>query len=177
MGAAYLPSLAVYRNGVDLMLELRARPSDVEDDELLGEALHGHARGQDKGLLLGVEFSDGRRASTLGGHVGPPDDPAVPTLVPGGGGGGMASASGTIFLSPLPPPGEVTLVVAWPHRAVPETTFALPTDEILAAASRVRELWPWEPERRSPRRSQPRPAVAEGGWFAATLQDSSDPDA
>ena len=49
---------------------------------------------------------------------------------------------------------------------IEETVTVLDADEILAAAGRVRELWPWEPERHEPRRPRS-PVLPDGSWFMA----------
>jgi hypothetical protein len=162
--AVYVSGLRVFGNGVDFALELRARRREADRHGELHEVLHGRRRSQ---LLVGVEFSDGRRCSNVGLRLleAHGDEP---TLWPGGGGGGGRTADLSLFLSPLPPPGELRLVTAWPGQGIPDTVTLLPTEEILDAADRVTELWPWEPEVHEATPPE-RPEVPDDSWFAVSL--------
>jgi len=159
----YLAGMRVYSTGVEFDLEARLRPgAQVGDAARLYEMLtdfYGSHGVQDERLLVGVEFADGRRGANLDGVA----DRGV-SLRPSGSSGGGRSAQATYFLSPLPPPGEVRIVCALPGAGIDETVTVLDAEEILAAAARVRELWPWEPERHEPRRPRP-PAMPDGSWF------------
>lgn len=163
--AVFVSGLRVFSNGVDFTVEVRARGRTGGGRRTLSDALHGNG---DTQLLLGVEFSDGRRCSNVGLRL---MDAAgdEPTLWPGGGGGGGRSARSSLFLSPLPPPGELRMVCAWPSQGIEDSTVLLPTDQILEAAGRVTELWPWEPEEHE---HEPRslPDVPDDSWFAADLR-------
>ncbi|MDU0315520.1 hypothetical protein RKE38_17615 [Phycicoccus sp. M110.8] len=150
-----LATAQVYRNGVDLEIDIRAR-ENIGSNGFIGED-----------VLVGVEFSDGRRATNLPmvhGRTPPSSDDAV--LAMGGGGGGQRSASMRLFLTPLPSPGELKLFCASPRRNVQEAATLLDADAIRVASSRARELWPWEPygEYQPPDPPPPPP----GGWFEAT---------
>jgi hypothetical protein len=160
--AVFVSGLRVFSNGVELTVEVRARTTPADDRYGLSEALHGH---RDAQLLLGVEFADGRRCSTIDWDLmsGPP---GTPRLWPGGGSGGQRSADASYFLSPLPPPGELRLVCAWPEAGIEDTVTPLPTQQILDAAARVVELWPWEPEIHEESYEPPAPRVPEHSWFA-----------
>lgn len=162
----FMSGARVFSNGVDLTLEVRLRQVDASGRHVLGAAVHGHGPGSGDRLLFGVEFADGRRASTLGRDLRPPteDTEDEPRLWPGGGGGGSRSMQLQLFLSPLPPPGDFTVVCAWPDRDLPETTTVLSADQLLEAASRVRVLWPWEPEQQFGR-PEPPPRLPRGSWF------------
>lgn len=163
--AVFVSGLRVFSNGLDFSVEVRARQSTGRDGRDLSEALHDDRAGA---LLLGVEFSDGRRCSNYGMHLSPTED-GQPTLWPGGGSSGGRSADTSLFLSPLPPPGALRLVCAWPSQDIADSSVLLPTDQILEGASRVTELWPWEPEVHEPRvRSVPE--VPEDSWFFSEVR-------
>jgi len=67
---------------------------------------HGRRASQ---LLIGVELSDGRRASNLGGrNVG--EDPSGHVFHAAGGGGGQLSVDQSWWLSPVPTEGPVRFV-------------------------------------------------------------------
>lgn len=174
--AVFISSLRAYRTGVDFTLEIRVRNADVEGHahDLLA-SLYGDHGGDN--LLFGVEFSDGRSCALPGhGHhqrdAG--DEDTAPQLWTGGGSGGTRSADMDLFLSPLPPAGELRFVCAWPCRGIPETTTVIPAEQIQHAATHAKELWPWEPEP-EPSATRRSPAVPEGGWFAAHLDHDPNP--
>jgi hypothetical protein len=174
----FVGALSVYRNGIELAVEVRSRGDQVTEEDLLLDALHGHRSSANR-LLLGVEFADGRRATNVGlGSSGGPGRPDGPDGVSGvqlwstGGEGSAHDASATFFLSPLPPPGELRLYCAWPAAGVEETVTVVDADEILRAAARARELWPRVPARAEPREPR-RPDLPEGGWFAG-LADAAE---
>jgi hypothetical protein len=167
--------MLAFRNGVEFTLQARARTirSDDSETDWLYEGVNGHGDQADR-LLLGFEFADGRRCTNLRGQHGcAPNRQDQPHLSTGGGGGGDGSAEFEYFLSPLPPPGDLRIVCAWPERGIAETITVLSTEDILQAASRARELWPWEP-REVGRKATP-PPLPEGGWFAQLAAEVEDP--
>jgi hypothetical protein len=162
--AVFISGLRAFSNGVELSLEVRARHTSTDErGGMFG--LYGHA-GPGDPLLLGIELSDGRRCTNLDRIDLDDSDPAErPMLTPGGGSSTDRSADLTLFLSPLPPPGELRVVCAWPKRGLAETITVLSADDILEAARRARVLWPWEPES-EPVWSVKPPEVPKRGWFA-----------
>ncbi len=160
----YISGLRAFSNGVELPLEVRARHTSTDErGDVFG--LHGHA-GPGDPLLIGVELSDGRRCTNVDPFDLDDSDPAErPMLTPIGGSSTDRSADFTLFLSPLPPPGDLRVVCAWPKRGLAETITLLSADDILEAAQRARVLWPWEREP-EPVWSVKPPEVPKGGWFA-----------
>jgi hypothetical protein len=119
-------------------------------------------------LLLGLEYSNGHRASTLQDMrmLGPG---AVAggqqlVLVQQGGGGGEQSVDQTYWVSPLPPQGPVTFVLSWPAFGIPESRTVLDGAAIRVAADRSQLLWPPQPATESPQ--PPSPPRPSSGWFA-----------
>jgi len=162
----FIAGARVFSNGVDFTLEVRARHATTGGrGDMLG-GVHGDGDPSDR-LLLGFEFSDRRRCTNIGAPFSPDshDSAERPLLTPGGGSGGTRSSDISLFLSPLPPPGDLRIVCAWPKFGLPEKITVLSTDAILEAAHRVRVLWLWEPEPEPVWGANP-PAVPEGGWFA-----------
>jgi hypothetical protein len=161
----FISGARVFSNGVDFTLEVRARYATTDGRGGMLGGVHGDGDPSDR-LLLGFEFSDRRRCTNIGAPFLPDfqDSAERPALTPGGGTGGTRSSDISMFLSPLPPPGDLRVVCAWPKFGLQEKTTVLSADAILEAARSVRVLWPWEPE--------PEivwgvpPAVPEGGWFA-----------
>lgn len=159
-----LSAVEVYRNGVDLRVDVRTR-GDVAASAAVGGFIGDE-------VLVGVEYADGRRATNL--PMGPPPAVASPTeaqLATSGGSGGQRAADMRLYLTPLPPPGALTIVCAWPQRGIQEQVTVIAAEPLRDAASRVRELWPWEHYRE---RQQAEPLVVPpGGWFEETRRRAS----
>jgi len=119
-------------------------------------------------LLLGIEYPDGRRASTRTDMrmrgPGAMTDREQLVLVQQGGGGGAHSVDQSYWVAPLPPDGPVTVVLAWPGFGMPESRTTLDGAAILAAASHSQRLWPPQPATESP--EPPPVARPSSGWFA-----------
>jgi hypothetical protein len=119
-------------------------------------------------LLLGLEYANGHRASTLQdmrmrGPGAVADDRQL-VLVQQGGGGGGASVDQSYWASPLPPDGPVTFVLAWPAFGMPESRTVLDSAAIRAAADHSQLLWPPQPAMQPPQ--PPSPPRPSSGWFA-----------
>jgi hypothetical protein len=102
-------------------------------------------------LLFGVEFPDGSKAST--GATQMParlDDPSVQPTPPvlylqnlgGGGGDDDLGASGTLWLWPLPPAGDLRLVAQWTDMGIGETAITLDGGQLREAAAAAQKYWP-----------------------------------
>src|SRR5262249_53480655 len=130
----------------------RARPELVGGNLFM--LISSHARPGvevplDQRLLLGVEYADGRRASTLrdmrmrGPAATAGDEQLV--LVQHGGGGGDRTVDSNYWVSPLPPDGPVTFVLAWAAFGMPESRTVLDGATIRSAAEGSLLLWPPQP--------------------------------
>ena len=97
-------------------------------------------------LRVGVRFADGTTLTNLGRRWPPfpvgGGEPPGPLLVPQGGGGGGRRYDQDYWVWPLPPPGPLTFVCAWPARDVPESRAELDAALVLTAAGRAVYLWP-----------------------------------
>ena len=107
---------------------------DPLDDEPLPDAV----------LRFGVQFADGRKVTNLDMYPFVPEDlPAdQPVLVEGGGVGSEGGRLGggafwdlELVVQPLPPPGPLTFVCAWPARSIPEVRAEIDAGLILGAAA------------------------------------------
>ncbi|SEP33043.1 hypothetical protein [Amycolatopsis saalfeldensis] len=98
-------------------------------------------------LLIGVLYSDGRRASSETISVPSASEPDQPVLRAQGGGGSQFHLDHQVFVWPLPQDGPLTLVVQWLDRGIKETHTALDGAAIRAAAHEAGELWPGLPKR------------------------------
>jgi hypothetical protein len=162
--AVALIELQVYTTGVAFTLVIRMRPSSqLRGGRGLNELIWGHGPGPGS-FLLGVELSDGRRASGM-----PiPDRDSDLVFHPGGGSGGEASVEQTWWLSPLPPDGPLRFVVRCPELGLGETMTELDGSAVRRAAEGVVTLWPWEPPPEHRRAEPPPPDVPPDSWFAGT---------
>ncbi|MFS8478981.1 MAG: hypothetical protein FWJ93_08520 [Micromonosporaceae bacterium] len=119
-------------------------------------------------LLLGLEYANGHRTSTLDDWrvLGPGAATSGQQLILAshGGGGSERSVDQTYWVSPLPPEGQVTFVLSWPAFGMPESRAVVDGAAIRAAAERSQVLWPPQSD---PEPSAPLPpARPSSGWFA-----------
>lgn len=157
----YLSGVRVFRTVLEFQVTALARHSGTGRD--LGRGLFGHGAQEDR-LLIGVEYADGRTGSNVGRGGDEELRPTTPVLLPGGGGGGDRSADTRYYLSPLPPPGPLRIIAAWPGRGLAETVTEIAADPFVEAAEHVRILWDLEPDE-PPARPQ-LPPLPPDSWFA-----------
>lgn len=95
-------------------------------------------------LRFGLLLADGRKVVTqdLGGMKPFLSRPDRPLLRPRSGGGNGKVVSAQMWLWPLPPPGPLEFVCAWPDEGIEETRVRIDAGPVLAAAARAIELWP-----------------------------------
>ena len=100
-------------------------------------------------LRFGVEFSDGRKATSIdmAAFAATPneDEPQGPFLTPGGGGGSDDYSETSFWLWPLPPPGQLAFAVEWPAEGIAQTRHDLEAEPLIEAAGRAEALWPPTP--------------------------------
>ena len=140
--------IQVYPAGFSFTLSLRLRnlsvreeqrlpylfdSTDPEDDPLAGDFLR-----------FGVQFADGRKATTLEHPPSNPEGqaPDRPVLREHGGGGGGAAWDMEYWLWPLPPAGPFAFVCEWPGRGIAESRAEIDAQLILEAAESAVILWP-----------------------------------
>ena len=139
-----------------LVVQLRERGREARR-RVVTELDVTHGRGQlalslpAGGLRWGVEYSDGRRVTSVDDyspHEASPDEwdpdwlPDRPVLRglgrPTSWGGAW---SRDVWLWPLPPPGPLRLVCAWPDRGIAETGTTVDAGPIRQAAAQAVPLW------------------------------------
>jgi hypothetical protein len=158
--AVWIPALTVYPDGFEFEVEIRHRLDDEQFEHPFFMAHHPRHRRRAAGeelpaelLRLGVEFSDGRKATNLGGPYWlrpeePDAEPEGPLLQPaGGGGGGGGRWRHGFYVWPLPPAGPLTFVCEWPAAAIELTRSEIKTDSLHAAATKAIVLWDDDPGR------------------------------
>jgi hypothetical protein len=153
--AVGLTDVRGYPNGFMFMLRLRWGPAadpheDVpwpfptlgSPDPLDGEPFPGEL------LRFGMQFADGRRVTNMDHYPFIPEDLVAeqPVLVEagiGGEGGRLgrgASWDLELAVQPLPPPGPLAFVCAWPGRGVPESRVEIDARLILDAFPELSHL-------------------------------------
>ena len=155
--AVALVGATAYSTGVALTLAVRSRRRATEDVDAFHDDPFGFPFGHPLGrrhqsgelppeiLRFGVQFSDGRKATTVGGMVPWAGDaeeaPAGPVLHQGGGGGGNGDYESEFWLWPLPPPGSVTFAVEWPAREIELTKHEVDASAFIEASKQSEALW------------------------------------
>jgi hypothetical protein len=175
--AVCIAGMHAYTTGLSFRLAVRLRQMPTGLHHRIFEMVSGHGPGtpaEDR-LLLGVEYADGRTASNIAGvdwfaRDELSDDQLV--LAPGGGGGGGLSYDQRFWLSPLPPPGPVTLVCAWPALGLAEAAAEVEGQTLLDAAARALVLWPPSTRSLEPE-AAPEPPNVPKGWFSRQQRRSS----
>lgn len=126
---------------------VRRRDESQRDWQSLQNGYFSPDRYAIESLRLGVELADGTRLGT-GAEFPPPyreSEPDGPVLVNHGGGGGGGpdrwDLTTTLWLWPLPPEGELSLVAEWRSRGIPESRVLLDATAIRSAAAGVQPLW------------------------------------
>ncbi len=159
--AVVLGEVEVYSTGVRFTVATLLRRADVAWDPATE-----WDRFED--LLLGVQLPDGRRIVGEPRHGGFPAGGGHYALVAQGGGGGRR-ADGRWMLTPLPPPGDLVVLVAHPTAGLEEARVVVPAAAMAAAREAVVTLWPWEPDAEPAGWAPRQRPVPEGGWFAQAL--------
>jgi len=172
--AVALTGALAFTTGLEFRIAVRSRTRQ-QPGGLIHDIAGHHQPGpaQRGGLLLGFEFADGATVTNFGAWPGPPGqgsvDEGAPTLAPGGGGGSDHAADHDLFLAPVPPPGELVVVCAWPALDLPETRTVLNGTLAADAAQRAIVLWPEPDDEPSLPVDTPPPDVPTGGWFARVI--------
>jgi hypothetical protein len=154
-----------YTTGVSLTVSVRRRESlaanDFEDvDEFYDDPFEppfGHPGRRRRRvrelapeiLRFGLQFSDGRKATTTGELFPWVDlddtderEPTGPVLMSGGGGGGNREWEAEFWLWPVPPPGPLAFVIEWPSEKIELTKREVDAALFIEASRSSEELWP-----------------------------------
>jgi hypothetical protein len=149
--AIWISAVTVYPEGFVFDIEIRHRLGRHLIDPLDFRGSRPRTEELDPELLrIGIAFSDGRKATTLGpGRPHPytmreaPDaEPEGPILsVSGGSGGGGGHWQQGFWVWPLPPEGPLAFVCEWPAAGIPETRNEIDSALVRDAASDAFPLW------------------------------------
>ncbi len=125
--------------GVEIVAKWRhtGRPEAVRN------GFYSDSRPDPDALRFEIHFADGRVAGggSRDGHPADPN-PGLPRLSPQHGAGTNREWVQRMWVWPLPPPGAMTLVCAWPAMEIQETKAVVDAGAILTAAAGATALWP-----------------------------------
>jgi hypothetical protein len=134
-----------YPNGFEFKLVVRSRGNWDELDDFDPLVLRRRGRGPDippELLRLGIEFSDGSKATNLQELWGDPSrQPPSPVLLPGRGGGGAGTWESEFWVWPLPPEGPLAFVCEWPAREIALSRLEIDAALVREAAAQAEILW------------------------------------
>jgi hypothetical protein len=156
--AVYVGRCSAYETGFELDVRvLVARETGELDPSLNGPYHRGRGDNYDEMLRFGVQFSDGSKATNVGGRGYAGEEPEGPVLWGMGGGGGGGRWRQDFWVWPLPPAGPLVFVCEWPAAGIPLTRAEVDAQLLLDASTRARALFP---DQASSRRSAAPPPVS-----------------
>jgi hypothetical protein len=154
--AVVLLDAEVFADGCYFRIEWKLRRGDKNDveweqisEQFMG-GRWGRAERQSGSILrFGVELSDGQRLIDVEGRLPWDNDNAEPVVGHSlrfreeGGHGGEETLThhGGLWLWPLPPEGNLTIVSEWAAFDIPQNTFQVDATALRAAAALARPLW------------------------------------
>jgi hypothetical protein len=152
--AVYVDYLDAYPEGFELEIRAStsvayhdlAREGDESGPDPFGR--HWPMAGERRDMLpaqllrVGVQFADGRTATSIGGHDRPVGGPMMDALRGGGSGGrGESRFHQGYWVSPPPPPGPVAVLCEWPAVEIPVVRQEIDARLILDAAEKARAIF------------------------------------
>ena len=140
--AMALDGVVVYSTGFGFSLAGRLRRRSGETDANMAHRVIRPPRAGTRQLLVGVRFSDGRRATGDLFLDDRDDTPAGPVLLALGGRSGGRTFDVQYWVWPLPPEGPLTIVCRWEEEGIDETRVEVDAAPILRAAAGGELLWP-----------------------------------
>ena len=136
-------NVVAFSTGFSFRLALRRRHPDRNERRIFEDFNNGVASSD--GLRFGVQYADGRKATTLGQRFAErPDETTSLVLFRGSSGGSGRSYDMNWWVWPLPPPGPVAFVCEWSAESIPLTRSEVEGELILDAARCAVVLWPGE---------------------------------
>lgn len=179
--AVCVSRLAAYPTGFEFDLVVMVVPGQREfdlDPLMLRRQLLAHRRGEQQEippelLRVGVQFSDGSKATNTGGYGYDQDPPPGPVMHQRGGGGGGGSWRQTYWIWPLPPPGQLSFVCEWPVAGLALSRAEIDAQTVRDAADRAQVLFPDQPAYGSHASS----TSYGGAWSTGTIRCEPEPNA
>jgi hypothetical protein len=142
-----IAGLQVYPQGFGFTLNLRLRTVSIREVRQFPQWFESFTpegdRLPDELLRSGVQFADGRKATSLDRPWhDPEEEPHGPVLNESGAGGSASSYDVEYWVWPLPPAGPLAFVSEWPVRGIAESRAEIDAGLIHEAATRAMTLWP-----------------------------------
>lgn len=134
----------VYPNGLVFTLLLMRRQDHDDHGHVPWEMLHRHKGTDlpDDFVRFGILFEDGTKWTNLTDRYPHREDEIDGPVVMGrGGGGGGKLWEMSYWMWPLPAPGKLTFVVAWPAESIAEQQVELEADELRQLAAHAEQIW------------------------------------
>ncbi|MFL6034236.1 MAG: hypothetical protein ACJ74I_04120 [Gaiellaceae bacterium] len=140
--AVAVVGMVAFSIGFTFCLAVRRRVVGGQDD--YPRHFHDPSTAKPDALRFGIQFADGRKATSLGRSPSsmPFDESQGPVLAPRGGSGGPLTYDVNMWVWPLPPPGPLAFVCEWTAEGIALTRHETDAASILNAAADSRELWP-----------------------------------
>ena len=143
---------AAYPTGFEFDLVARLRAQTLQEEPSTSQFLVVSPEEITEGKLpprflrFGLEFSDGRKVTNLPRAKSRLiTDPGVGPVLWGRDGSGSNSAwRQAYWVWPLPPPGPLKFVCAWPAFGIPESAASVDAAVVIDAANRATVVWPLE---------------------------------
>ena len=179
--AIYIARLLGYPTGFGFDVMVIAAPAGQDEQLDMGAALFGHHRRghhrqldplDPERLRLGVQFSDGQKATNIGTFDDTEDQPSGPVMHAVGGSGSDREYHQEQWVWPLPPPGRLSFVCEWPAAGIELTRHEIDAQDVLDAAGRAQTLFP-DP---SPGRGGAPPSVVSYGLSQVATSKPKRPD-
>jgi hypothetical protein len=137
-----LGDVVAYSTGFAFRLVVALRPGgEPFDPQPLVMQLHGRSGTGKDGFRFGVQFADGRRATTLDLRRPPAEEEPPIRLTMGGSNSSGTGMSLGIWVYPLPPAGPLTIATEWLAQGVELCQHELDAAAIVEAASQSQVLW------------------------------------
>jgi hypothetical protein len=163
--AVYVGRCSAYPTGFELEVRVLLANSEDLDPSLTGPHHYpGRGSNYEERLKVGVEFSDRRKATNVGGHGTGTGEPEEPVLWSMGGGGGGGRWRQDFWVWPLPPTGPLAFVCEWPAAGIALSRVETDAQQLLDAAARAVALFPDQP-----------PAGEQSLWSSSTQAFSQGP--
>ena len=125
----------------ELLLHLESEDVAPEAEGALLQESGGPAELPPELFRFGVQYADGRKATTVGNPFPAGENVEGPVLLSRGGGGGGHEWDQSYWVWPLPPLGPVTFACEWPAHGVELTRREIDGSLILDAAANAQTLW------------------------------------
>ncbi|HEV2590631.1 MAG TPA: hypothetical protein VGU02_01940 [Gaiellaceae bacterium] len=135
--ALVLGPIQVFSDGFEVGVNLVVRAPDEGRRPLYDPFNHHHGQDANDVVRLALVFADGTSAEALHGF----DRGGDRTMMPQSGSGSDGRWVTSFWCWPLPPPGAIDIVCAWPAHGLAETRTSFDAGLILEAAKKVERLW------------------------------------